>query len=166
MGIKRRRILCWFKKYKHTLVTKCTKKGYSRKKIFVCTQGAPCVVDFFTKLCLNFWNLLKFLRFFFPMKSILLKQILDPYIVHDPKSRDQRWSGHWDNKFLFVAISILLDGTGTVCTVSNLRGTFVENVNKSKINPPRCPRVTKNHVQWGITSILILLCYVYKYLFQ
>jgi hypothetical protein len=45
--------------------------------------------------------------------------------VHDPKSRDQWWSGHWVKK-TFGAIF------GTFGRyVTNLRGTFVENVKKS-----------------------------------
>jgi hypothetical protein len=44
MGIKRCGILRRFQKYKLTLVTKCTKKSYSRKKNFFTTQGAPCVL--------------------------------------------------------------------------------------------------------------------------
>jgi hypothetical protein len=47
MGIKRRRILRGFVKNKLALVTKCTQKSYSRITIFVCTQGAPCVVNKF-----------------------------------------------------------------------------------------------------------------------
>jgi hypothetical protein len=37
---------------------------------------------------------------------------------------------------LFLLFSYLLKGTGTY--VTNLRGTFIANVKKSKINPPYC----------------------------
>jgi hypothetical protein len=44
MGIKRRRILCRFQKYKLISVTNAPKKSNPRIKISVCTQGATCVV--------------------------------------------------------------------------------------------------------------------------
>jgi hypothetical protein len=39
MAIKRRRILCRFQKYKHTLVTKCTKKRFQDKDFCLYTGG-------------------------------------------------------------------------------------------------------------------------------
>jgi hypothetical protein len=82
-------------------------------------------VHFVTKVSLYFWNLHKILCLLIPMKSILWeKKILDPYIVHDPKSRDQWWRGHWVTKFI-VAIF------GTFGRyVTNVRVTLVENVKK------------------------------------
>jgi hypothetical protein len=43
MGIKRRRILPRFQKYKLTFVTKCTFKKLVRKNYFQHYMGAPCV---------------------------------------------------------------------------------------------------------------------------
>jgi hypothetical protein len=71
------------------------KKSYSRIKIFICTQGAPCVhtkifiwqllfqVHFVTKLSLYFWNISNILRLLIPIKPIF-----DPYVLHASKRND------------------------------------------------------------------------------
>jgi hypothetical protein len=67
---------------------------------------------------------------------------LDPYIVHALKSRDQWWSGDWVKKISFA----ILGTFGRFIT--NLRGTFVENVKKS-------PKSTHPTVQlWVITAFV------------
>jgi hypothetical protein len=75
----------------------------------------------------------KFCIFWYPWSPYCEKIFFDSYVVHGPKGRDQLWRGHWIKK-KFHAIS------GTFGRhVTNLRGTFVENVKKkSKINPPYC----------------------------
>jgi hypothetical protein len=80
------------------------KKVIQEKKNFFTTQVALCVLTkifileylflgafFVTKVSLYLWNLRKILHLLIPvpMKSILGKQILDLYIVHDPKCFDQ-----------------------------------------------------------------------------
>jgi hypothetical protein len=80
-------------------------------------------------LRLYLWNLCKILRLLIPMKSMLWKKILDPYIVHVPKRRDQWSRGHWVKQIFFAIF-------GTFGRyVTNLRGTFVENVKKVQNQP-------------------------------
>jgi hypothetical protein len=72
-------------------------KKYSRIKIFVSTQGAPCVVKkfffleslfnvyFVTNVSLYFWNLRKILHILIPMKSIFLGKNFGPLYSAWPK---------------------------------------------------------------------------------
>jgi hypothetical protein len=54
MGIKRRRILRWFQKYKLTSVTKCTYKKLFQKKVqIVCVFGITFLVHFVTKVTIS-----------------------------------------------------------------------------------------------------------------
>jgi hypothetical protein len=89
-------------------------------------------VHFVTKVSLYFLNLRKILCLMIPMKSILWLKNFGPLYRVWPKSRDQWWSGHWVKNFFFAIFGTF----GRYET--NLRGTFVENVKKSKINPPYC----------------------------
>jgi hypothetical protein len=65
--------------------------------------------------------------------NIVKLNFFDPYIVNDPKCRDQRGSDHWAKRFFFFFIFLHFERDTT-----NYRGTLVENVRKSKINPPYC----------------------------
>jgi hypothetical protein len=103
MGIKRSRILRRFQKYK--LSDKMHLKSNSRIKIFVYTQGAPCVhlysgIHFFrcilSKVSSYFWNLHKIRRHLI-------------HIMHDHKNHDLRASGQWTKKYYFD-LPTLLDG--------------------------------------------------------
>jgi hypothetical protein len=76
---------------------------------------------------------IKFCVFWYPWSPYCEYKNLDPYIVHDPKCCEQWWSGHWVKQIFFAIF-------GTFGRyVTNLRGTFAENV-KIVQNPPYCAR--------------------------
>jgi hypothetical protein len=90
-------------------------------------------VHFVTKVSLYFWNLRYNSASFDTHEVHIVNKkfwTLIYYIVHDSKSHDQWWSGHWVPNKIFFAV---------FCTfgryVTNLRGTFVENVKKVQNQP-------------------------------
>jgi hypothetical protein len=101
MGIKKRRILCRFQKYKLVLVTKCPNTSKSRIKFMLyytggllCSKSKSLIliyafwVHFVTNTSLYFWTLRKILRLLIPINPTVYceKLIFDPYVLHGPKS--------------------------------------------------------------------------------
>jgi hypothetical protein len=90
------------------------------------------MVHFFTiEVDIFFLNPREILHLLIPMKFILQKNVGPLGIVDDPKSCNQRWSGHWVKIFVVAIIGIFKK----ICNKS--QGIFLLKIRKkSKVNPP------------------------------
>jgi hypothetical protein len=144
MGIKRRRILCRFQKYKLVLWQQTSK---SRLKICFTTQGAPCAVKH--KLYPGFscfrgilsliqvWNLRKILRFFIPIMRGFEKKFFTPHMCQCAFLRQRQGARAWSKKF-FLPVSHFLHQNETTAGWQDPKIKF-----SFKINSPYCTEVNQ-----------------------